>query len=221
MILYLPRSTPPEASFQRQDFSGEHQDIVEWENIPIYPRYTLPPTKANGAETRIVETPSEAINVSMLSSHVNYSSYAIQLMLPLPKVYASAAHIPFHLAFPADSPFLEHIFTKLSVHLIKYTVIRSGGFVSVKDGIIGVGEIWQVDDGTYPTPPPSPSLEDVPSSLPRKVYHGMLKSVREGGETSWNMPDMVEIRVRCNSTVLIQFTDANTVFRACKTPCSE
>jgi hypothetical protein len=61
MILYLPRSTPPEASFQRQDTSGE--DIVEWENIPIFPKDRLPPTKGKDAETR--ETPSEAINVSI------------------------------------------------------------------------------------------------------------------------------------------------------------
>jgi hypothetical protein len=93
--------------------------------------------------------------------------------------------------------------------------------VSVRDGIIGVGEIWQVDDGSYPTPPPSPSLDDAPPSLPRKVYHGVLKSVREGGETSWNIPDLLEIRVRCNSIVLIQLADANTVFGARTTPRTE
>jgi hypothetical protein len=168
--------------------------------------------------TKLRQKPSTSV---YLSSLITYSSYAMQLMLPLPKVYASAAPIPFHLAFPADSPFLPHIFTKLSVHLIKYTIIRSGGFVSVKDGIIGVGEIWQVDDGSYPTPPPSPSLEDAPPSLPRKVYHGILKSIREGGETSWNVPDVLEIRVRRNSIMLINFADANTVFHACTTPRSE
>lgn len=80
------------------------------------------------------------------------------------------------------------------MQLIKITVIRAGGFISLRDGIIGVGEIWRVEDESYPTPPPSPTSEVPPPISSRKVYRGMLQSFREGGETSWNIPEFVEIK---------------------------
>jgi hypothetical protein len=188
MILYLPRSTPPEPV-------ESISDIPQWETIPIYPKYWLPTTKGNRISQEVErKDPAEAISVSNLPIRKLYFD-SRQLVIPLPTAYASAAPIPFHLSFPSDSPLLDNLSNTLSINLIKYTIIRAGGFLSVKDGIIGVGEIWRVENESYPTPPPSPSSEVPSTTTSRKIYRGTLQSFREGGETSWNIPEYLEIRV--------------------------
>lgn len=170
MILYLPRSTPPETT-------PSSLDVPQWESIPITPKYSLRRSRASE------DTGSTS------------SGEAINLVIPFPTAYASAAPIPFHISFPSDSPLLTNLSNNLSVQLIKHSIIRAGGFISLKDGIIGVGEIWRVEDESYPTPPPSPTSE-CPSSVlnSRKIYRGTLQSFREGGETSWNLPEFLEIK---------------------------
>jgi hypothetical protein len=188
MILYLPRSTPPEPA-------ESISNIPQWDTIPIYPKYWLATTKASRISQEVKrKDPAEAINVSKLPLWKLYFD-SIQLVIPLPTAYASAAPIPFHLSFPSGSPLLDNLSNTLSVNLIKYTIIRAGGFLSVKDGIIGVGEIWRVEEESYPTPPPSPSSEFPSTTTSRKIYRGTLQSFREGGETSWNIPEFLEIRV--------------------------
>ncbi|CAG8624672.1 13295_t:CDS:2, partial [Acaulospora colombiana] len=181
MILYLPRSTPTDWIPQPSDDTETTRDFLSWETVPILPRHSQALAKAKRASQIVDEKP--------LGDQIN-------LILPLPKTYASYAPIPFHVSLPAESPLLPHISTGLSVHLIKYTIIRAGGFISMKEGIIGTGEIWRIEDHSYPTPPPSPGGEDEERTLatPRKVYSGTLKSFREGGESSWNIPEYLEIK---------------------------
>ncbi|PVG02407.1 hypothetical protein CPB86DRAFT_780351 [Serendipita vermifera] len=182
MILYLPRSTPKDFIPQKSDDTDIAPDLVSWETVPIFPRHSQAHAKAKRA-SQIVDDKS--------------TGDQINLILPLPKTYASYAPIPFHVSLPADSPLIPHISTGLSVHLIKYTIIRAGGFISMKEGIIGTGEIWRIDDHSYPTPPPSPGGDEEEERIlsgPRKVYSGTLKSFREGGESSWNIPEYLEIK---------------------------
>ncbi|KAG8758111.1 hypothetical protein FRC14_000735 [Serendipita sp. 396] len=174
MILYLPRSTPPEAPLRPVSSYTAPPDSIEWETTQVPPRIIPVSGKEKRTSQQSVQPPAELVN----------------LVLPLPKVYASAAPIPFHLTFAPDSSLLPHIFTNLSVHLIKTTIIRAGGFISIREGIIGTGELWRVEDEV--TPPSSPT-ESEPSPC-RKIYRGVLKSAREGGESSWNIPDYMEIR---------------------------
>ncbi|CAG7850620.1 SubName: Full=Uncharacterized protein {ECO:0000313/EMBL:CCA72175.1} [Serendipita indica DSM 11827] len=177
MVLYLPRSTPPETPQRTSGSYTEPPALVQWETIPILPRCTQ--AKAE-------------------QSSQDLSNDAINLILPLPKVYASAAPIPFQLAFPGSSPLLPYVTNSLIVQLIKSTFIHAGGFISLREGIIATGEISRIEDESYPTPPPSPGSDDKSSTrdsvLARRVYNGTLKSFREGGETSWSVPDHLEIR---------------------------
>lgn len=80
----------------------------------------------------------------------------------------------------------------------------------MKDGIIGVGEIWRVDDESYPTPPPSPSSEIRSTTTSRKIYRGTLQSFREGGETSWNIPEFLEIRYSLRIRIRVDPTREGT-----------
>lgn len=74
MILYLPRSTPPEAPFQRHHSWGEQQDVVEWESIPIYPRVPPPvPGKNKAKEIQVEQNPAEAINVSIFLASTDHN----------------------------------------------------------------------------------------------------------------------------------------------------
>ncbi|KAG8824345.1 hypothetical protein FRC17_009127 [Serendipita sp. 399] len=184
MILYLPRSTPPEAPLRPHSSYTEPPDSVEWETTPIPPKYSMAHIKDKRSSANSELVPPELVN----------------LVLPLPKVYASAAPIPFQLSFASDSRLLSQIASNLTVHLVKATIIRAGGFISIREGIIGVGELWRVEDEVS-SPPHSPI--DSSSISSRKIYRGTIKSTREGGESSWNIPEFLEIkyslrvRIRC------------------------
>lgn len=54
MILYLPRSTPPEITVSASD-------VPQWETVPIVPKYSRPD---HIGEEAGLTNPSEAVNVS-------------------------------------------------------------------------------------------------------------------------------------------------------------
>ena len=114
----------------------------------------------------------------------------IKFTLPEPLVYASASTIPFTLTLRADSPVVPRIFNDLDVHIIKETVVFSGVYYGVRDGVIGTAELHQVDD----EPPESTAEGD--GAVGWKVFRGSVASVREGAETSWEVPELINIKVR-------------------------
>jgi hypothetical protein len=116
--------------------------------------------------------------------------YIIKFTLPEPLVYASASTIPFTLTLRADSPVIPHLFTDLDVYIVKQTVVFSGAYYGRKDGIIGAAELHQVDDE------PPESTEEGEGAVGRKVFRGSVTSTREGGETSWEVPGLINMKVR-------------------------
>ena len=116
--------------------------------------------------------------------------YIIKLTLPEPLVYASTSTIPFTLKIRADSPVIPRLFNHLDMYIIKKTVIFSGAYFGVREGVIGTAELHQVDD----EPPESTAKEE--GAVGWKVFRGSITSVREGGETSWAVPGLLNMKVR-------------------------
>jgi len=179
MILYLPRTTPPAPSIPRHlslPSSPVDETKIKWKTIVMSP--VSPSTNKGGKP------------ISPSSGTVD-PKYIIKFTLPEPLVYASASTIPFTLTLRADSPVVPRIFTDLDVHIIKQTVVFSGAYYGVRDGIIGTAQLHQEDDE------PPESTDEVEGAVARKVFRGSVASIREGGETSWEVPGVINMKVRC------------------------
>ena len=173
-ILYLPRSTPasliPRNPSPVSSPGGEADETkIKWKMIELSPKSPLT-GKGDG--------PIDP-------------KYIIKFTLPEPLVYASASTIPFALKLRADSPVVPRLFTDLNVYLIKQTVVFSGAYYGVRDGIIGTAELHQVDHE------PPECTEEGEGAVGWKVFRGSVTSKREGGETSWEVPGLINMKVRC------------------------
>jgi len=180
VILYLPRTTPPAPSILRNPSPPnspiDEADKIKWKTMEMSPVSS----SANKGDVPI-SSPSETVD----------PKYIIKFTLPEPLVYASASTIPFTLTLRADSPVVPRLFTALDVYIIKQTVLFSGMYYGVRDGIIGTAELHQVNDE-----PPEITAEGE-GSVGRKVFRGSVTSVREGGETSWEVPGVIKMKVCC------------------------
>lgn len=176
MILYLPRTTPPAPPIPRNPSPPsspiDEEDRIKWKTIEMSP-----------------STDKEDGSISSLSEIVD-PKYIIKFTLPEPLVYASASTIPFTLTLRADSPVVPRLFNDLEVYIIKQTVVFSGAYYGVRDGVVGTAELHQVDD----EPPESTAEKE--GAVGRKVFRGSVTSVREGGETSWEVPGLINMKVR-------------------------
>ena len=182
MILYLPRTTPPAPPIPRSPSPPsspiDEDDRIKWKTVEMSP---VPPS-----------TDKEDGSVSSLSGTVD-PKYIIKFTLPEPLVYASTSTIPFTIRLRADSPVVPCLFSNLDVYILKQTSVFSGPYYGVRDGIIGKAELHKVDDE-----PPECSAEGE-GAVGWKVFQGSVTSVREGGETSWEVPGVMNMKVRCHT----------------------
>ena len=178
-ILYLPRSTPPAPSIPRNP--SPHSSPVDGTKIKWKMIEVSPESPSTGKAGGRILLPSGTVD----------PKYIIKFTLPEPLVYASASTIPFTLTLRADSPVVPRIFTDLDVYLIKQTVVFSGAYYGVRDGIIGTAELHEVDDE------PPECTEEGEEAVGWKVFRGSVTSKREGGETSWEVPGVINMKVRC------------------------
>ena len=182
VILYLPRSTPPAPSILRNPsppsspVDEADRTKIKWKTIEMSP--LSPSTDKEGEHKSL---PSETVD----------PKYIIKFTLPEPLVYASASTIPFTLTLRADSPVIPRLFTDLDVYIIKQTVVFSEVYYGARDGIIGTAELHQEDDE------PPESTEEGEGAVGWKVFRGGVTSKREGGETSWEVPGIINMKVRC------------------------
>ena len=185
MVLYLPRTMPPAPPIPRNPSPPstpiDEADIIKWKTIEIPPTVDASPSPPS--------TNKEYDSISSLSETVD-PKYIIKFTLPEPLVYASASTIPFTLKLRGDSPVVPRLFNDLDVFIIKKTVVFSGAYFGVRDGVIGTAELHQVDD----EPPESTAKGE--EAVGWKVFRGSVTSVREGGETSWEVPGLINMKVR-------------------------
>jgi len=103
-----------------------------------------------------------------------------QLSLPLPLSYPAKHPVPFHVnvltALPLNK---ELLLSNLSILLLKVTIITCNGHRFRHDRIIGVGEVQQV------------SFKEDESIW---SIQGSIAGGREGGETSWSLEHVVEVK---------------------------
>ena len=182
VILYLPRSTPPAPSIPRNPSphispTNEADGTkIKWKTIKMSPE-----SPSTDKEDKLISLPSGTVD----------PKYIIKFTLPEPLVYASASTIPFTLTLRADSPVIPRLLTDLDVYIVKQTVVFSGVYYGTRDGIIGTAELHQVDDE------PPECTEEGEGAVGWKVFRGSVASIREGGETSWEVPGVITMKVRC------------------------
>ena len=188
LILYLPRATPPAPSIPRNPsppsspVDEADRTKIKWKTIELSP--VSPSTdKEDESISQIVDP-----------------KYIIKFTLPEPLVYASASTIPFTLTLRADSPVVPRLSTDLVVYIIKQTIVFSGAYYGVRDGIIGTAELHEVDDE------PPECTEEMEEAVGRKVFRGSVTSIREGGETSWEVPGVISMKVRCYTPLYHPFS---------------
>jgi hypothetical protein len=180
MILYLPRTTPPAPSIPR-NLSPPSSPVDEADGTKVkWKTIKMSPVSSTDKEDKPISPPPETID----------PKYIIKFTLPEPLVYASASTIPFTLTVRADSPLVPRLFTDLDVYIIKQTVVFSGAYYGMRDGTIGTAELLQVDEE------PPESTEEGERAVGRKVFRGSVTSKREGGETSWEVPGVINMKVR-------------------------
>lgn len=174
-ILYRPKSTIPDDILACSTIFSGIQESNRWETIPMCPM-SLPCSK----KRRPTHCPKE----------IGY------IVLPFPKIYASSIPIPFYLFFPSESPYLLHYQSKISVDLIKQTLIRSGKYTTTLEDLVATGETRRIDNGSCPVPPLfiSPHSSSASTDETRSVCSGILRITNGCKEASWKLPGYLETR---------------------------
>jgi hypothetical protein len=199
VVLYLPRTTPPALSIPSNPSPPsspiDETDRVKWKTIEM-----SPVSSSADKENESKSSPPETVD----------PKHIIKFTLPEPLVYASASTIPFTLTLRADSPVVSRLFNDLDMYIIKRTVVFSGVYYGVRDGIIGTAELHQVDEE------PPESTEEVEGAVGRTVFRGSITTAREGGESSWEVPGLINMKVRAAThectTILLNFFSTLSVF---------
>jgi len=94
MVLYLPRSTPPEPT-------GAISDIPQWDTIPIYPRYWSATKTSRVGQDVEVKNPAETINVS------GVVLVTTRMLTPSSSSYQHRVHMPLRPKYPSTYPSLQ------------------------------------------------------------------------------------------------------------------